>query len=276
MQQYKQDDSNRSQRCLVTGATSGIGKATALELAKHGMSVVIVGRDSNKCQVTLEEIKRESGSQDAEYLVANLSSQREIRSLAQNYLRRYQKLDVLVNNAGAIFYQREESIDGIEMTLALNHLGYFLLTLLLLEIIKDSSPARIINVSSQMHSRSMLDFNDLQNKTSYNAWDAYSQSKLANLYFTYELARRLDRSRVTVNALHPGVVATNFGRSSSGISPEEGAQTPVYLATSLEVASISGKYFQDKRETRSSDISYNREAAKRLWEISERLVGLRK
>lgn len=275
MQHYKQGYSDHNQRCMITGATSGIGKATASELAKRGLDVVIVGRDIDKCQVTLEEIKQASGGQDIEYLVADLSSQQEIRSLARNYLRRYSRLDVLINNAGAIFYQREESIDGIEMTLALNHLAYFLLTLLLLEMIQGSAPARIINVSSQMHSRSKLDLDDLQNKHSYNAWDAYSQSKLANLYFTYELARRLEKSEVTVNALHPGVVATNFGRSSSGISPEEGAQTPVYLATSPEVTSISGKYYRDKRETSSSDNSYDREAARRLWEISERLTGLK-
>jgi NAD(P)-dependent dehydrogenase (short-subunit alcohol dehydrogenase family) len=263
--------------CVVTGATAGIGLATARELARRGARVVIVGRDPAKCAAVAGEI---SGADTA---VADLSSQREVRRLAAELRQRYERIDVLVNNAGAMFSQRRESVDGIEMTFALNHLAYFLLTTTLLDRIR----GRIINVSSHAHERERLDFADLQGRHRYSGPAAYGRSKLANVYFTYELARRLDPMQATVNVLHPGVVASDFGKgnrgmyarglraalSRFGISNEEGAETSVYLATSPDVTDTTGKYFDRSRERRSSPISYDVEAARRLWDESERLVA---
>ncbi len=223
--------------CMVTGATSGIGKVTARELLRMGATVVMVGRSQERCFKTAENFRRETGSKTADYLVADLSSQAEIRRLADDYLGRYDRLDVLVNNAGGFFMKRQESVDGIEMTLALNHLNYFLLTGLLLEIIRASAPARIINVSSNGHHGANIDFDDLQGERSYSGWRAYAQSKLANVLHAYELARRLDAAQVTVNALHPGFVSTRLARNNGLVfqlvmplmriiarSPEEGAR----------------------------------------------------
>lgn len=275
--------------CVVTGATSGIGKATACGIAERSLSVVVVGRDREKSIATVSAIRQETGNPNVEYMLADLSSQQEIRQLAQAFKRRYQRLDVLVNNAGGFFLRRQESEDGIEMTFALNHLGYFLLTNLLLDTLEASVPARIVNVSSAGHRDTEMNFDDLQGEEDYSGWKAYGQSKLANLLFTYELARRLEGTGVTVNALHPGFVATNIGANNfgwlgrllkkiinlRGVSPEEGAETVIYLATSPEVAGVTGKYFVDKEPVRSSAASYDEEAARRLWEISEELTGLR-
>jgi len=273
---------------LITGATDGIGRVTARELARLGARVVIVGRNPEKAAQVSEALRRESGNPAVDFLVADLSSQAAIRQMAADFLQRYEALHVLINNAGALFMQRQVSVDGIEMTFALNHLGYFLTTLLLLERLKASAPARIINVSSMAHAGVRLNFSDLQNTRHYNGWIAYSQSKLANLYFTYELARRLEGRGVTVNALHPGFVASNFGRRDNGlfgaffrliqavaaISPEEGAKTSIYLASSPEVDGVSGRYFVNCRAKASSPASYDREAAQRLWDISLDLCGL--
>ncbi|WP_299029146.1 SDR family oxidoreductase [uncultured Thermanaerothrix sp.] len=273
---------------LITGATDGIGKVTARELAKQGAQVVIVGRNPEKTAQVAEELRRVSDNPKVDYLIADLASQASIRQMVATFRQRYDRLHVLINNAGAYFTRREVSPDGLEMTFALNHLGYFLTTLLLLDVIKASAPARIINVSSMAHAGARLNFEDLQNERRYNGWRAYSQSKLANLYFTYELARRLEGTGVTVNALHPGFVASRFAHNNHdpiawgfrllqrffAISPEEGAQTSIYLATAEEVAAISGRYFVNKRAVSSSPASQDRTAAQRLWEVSLRLCSL--
>jgi retinol dehydrogenase 12 len=271
---------------LVTGATAGIGRVTAETLAKMGANVILVGRSPNKLNAAVAEIRSATGNPRVDGLVADLSSQASVRQLAEEYLARFDQLHILVNNAGAFFARRHESVDGIEMTFALNHLAYFLLTDLLLERIKASTPARIVNVSSGAHVAARLNLDDLENKRSFSGWKAYGESKLANIYFTYELARRLDGSGVTVNALHPGFVATNFGISNGGllaplfrifqmgaISPQEGAQTTLYLASSPEVAGVTGQYFDRSKPVRSSAVSYDQETARRLWAISAQMTG---
>jgi len=268
--------------CMVTGAASGIGAATAQALAQRGATVILVDRDVGKGGLTVEQIKLQTGNAAVELMVADLSSQQEIRRLAQQFNERYQRLDVLINNAGALFGERQESVDGIEMTFALNYLGYFLLTNLLLDTLKASAPARIINTSSRSHARGRINFDDLESRTNYKGLSAYAHSKLAIVLFTYELARRLEGSGVTVNALHPGIVATNFAMQGGGhiglivrlfrpffIGPEQGAQTGIYLATSPEVEGVTGKYFVKRKAVPSSPASYDVATAGRLWEVSE-------
>jgi len=219
-------------------------------------------------------------------LRADLSSQQEVRQLARQFHERYSRLDVLVNNAGGLWMKRQTTVDGLEMTWAVNHLAYFLLTQLLLDVLKASAPARIINVSSRAHQRANLLFDDLLGERRYGGWNAYCRSKLANLLFTYELARRLQGTGVTVNALHPGFVATGFAGNNgwlgrlfqslarwTAISPEEGAQTILYLATAPEVANVSGKYFVQKRAVSSSAASSDEAAARRLWQVSLEQTG---
>ena len=263
--------------CLVTGATDGVGKVSALALAKEGAAVVAVGRDPAKIEATRREAGKNADLLD--FMTADLSSQAEVRALADEFKRKYDRLDVLMNNAGALFTSYRESVDGIEMTFALNHLAYFLLTELLLDTITASAPARIINVSSNAHEGGGIDFDDLYQRRNYSGWGAYNSSKLANLLFTYELARRLAGTNVTVNAVHPGFVNTNFqqaaGLSMRGpLTPEEGADTQIWLATSPDVEGVTGKYFVRRHETRSSDASYDVAAARRLWDVSAKLVGL--
>lgn len=268
--------------CMVTGAASGIGAATAQALAQYGATVILVDRDVHKCATTVKQIKQQTGNAAVEFMGADLSSQQEIRQLAQRFKRHYQRLDVLVNNAGAMFDERRESVDGIEMTFALNYLGYFLLTNLLLDTLKASAPARIVNTSSRSHARALIKFDDLESRTNYKGLSAYAHSKLAIVLFTYELARRLEGTGVTANALHPGIVATNFGRGSGGMlgfvmrlfrplfaSPEKGAQTGIYLSTSPEVEGVTGKYFVKCNAVPSSPASYDTAVAGRLWEVSE-------
>lgn len=273
--------------CMVTGATSGIGLVTTLALAQRGATVVAVGRSQEKGAALVEQIERQTGSATVEYMLADLSSQQEIRRLAQQFQGRYQRLDVLVNNAGGLFISRQQSVDGIEMTFALNHLSYFLLTNLLLDTLKVSAPSRIVNVASDAHESARLDFDDLQGQRRYSGIQAYGRSKLANILFTYELARRLAGTGVTVNTLHPGVVATNFGTNNGrlarvlrrvanlvSISPDQGAQTSIYLATSPEVEGVTGQYFVKQKAVPSSKASYDTAAAARLWQVSEELTGL--
>lgn len=276
--------------CLVTGATSGIGEVTARTMAQMGATVIVVGRDSQRGADTLQRIRAMAANAQVEFTLADLSTQAQIRQLAQEFKRKYSRLDVLVNNAGAWLNSYQESVDGIEMTFALNHLGYFLLTNLLLDALKTSAPARIVNVSSYGHKSGRINFDDLQFRQRYDGMQAYRQSKLANILFTYELARRLAGTGVTVNVLNPGLVATNFGLNNFGlndgwlksllrrayalvaISPEQGAQTAIYLATSLEVESVTGKYFMKEKEAQSSPASHDRAAATRLWQVSENLT----
>ncbi|HEX6552211.1 MAG TPA: SDR family oxidoreductase [Ktedonobacteraceae bacterium] len=275
--------------CLVTGATSGIGKATALGLAQMGATVVMVGRDREKGEAVQREIKTKSGNEAVDLLLADLSSQESIRQLAEDFLQRYTKLHVLINNAGLLSLKRRETVDGLEVTFAVNLLAPFLLTNLLLDVIKASAPSRIINVSSASHEEGYINMDDLQFERHYRFLRAYGQSKLALVLFTYELARRLQGTGVTANCLHPGFVATNFGQygagpiirtvtnlifSSFGISPEEGAKTSIFLATSPEVEGVTGKYFVKSIPKRSAPITYDEALQRQLWEESARLVKL--
>ncbi len=274
--------------CLITGATAGIGFVTARELAAKGMAVTIVGRDAAKTQATAEQIKRETGNAQGDYLVADLSSQAEVRKLANDFTQRHSRLDVLLNNAGAMFTTQQQSADGIEMTFALNHLAPFLLTHLLLDTLKGSAPARIIVVGSDAHNGARNSFDDPQQKRrGYSGLRAYGESKLANIMFTYELARRLAGTGVTANTLHPGFVASNFGKNNGGlvgfgmilmrpimISSDRGAQTSIYLASSPEVEGVTGQYFVKSKPARSSAASYDEAAQRHLWELSEELTGL--
>jgi retinol dehydrogenase-12 len=274
--------------CLVTGATNGIGKVTALELAKMGATVIVVGRNPDKTEAVVNELRAQSGSDRVDKALADLSSLAEVRALAENFKRKYSRLDVLVNNAGAYFGKRQVSADGYEMTFALNHLSYFLLTALLLDVLKASAPSRIVNVASDAHRTAPLDFDDLQAEKKFNGLVVYGRSKLANILFTYELAKRLQGTNVTANTLHPGFVATGFGADSGalmrigikitarlmGVSVEEGAQTTIYLASSPEVEGVTGKYFQKCKPAQSSAASYDVDARERLWQISEQLCGV--
>jgi len=273
---------------MVTGATSGIGKETARELARLGATVVVAGRSRERATATVEEIRRETGNESVEFMLADLSSQAEVRRLAEEFKERHQRLDVLVNNAGGIFVSRRASTDGIEMTFALNHLSYFLLTSLLLDRLRSSAPTRIVNVSSKAHENTAMDFGDLECRKRYRFGSrAYRLSKLGNVLFTYELARRLEGTGVTVNALHPGLVSTNLfsnngvlGRAVTflvrwrGMSPPEGARTCVYLAASPEVEGKTGDYYDDCKAVASSAASRDGMAATRLWEVSAEMTGL--
>jgi NAD(P)-dependent dehydrogenase (short-subunit alcohol dehydrogenase family) len=272
--------------CLVTGATNGIGKETALGLAKLGARVVMVARDRQKGEVVRKALQQQSGNQAIDLLVADLAAQAQVSALAAQVQANYPRLDVLINNAGGIFNKRQLSPDGLEYTFALNHLSYFLLTTLLLERLKASAPARIVNVSSGAHTVGKLDFDDLQGAKRYSGFAAYGNSKLANILFTYELARRLAGSGVTANVLHPGGVATGFALNNSGglrflfkllrpflLSAAQGAETSIYLAASPAVAGVSGQYFEKKKAIKSSARSYDVAVAQRLWQVSEQLVG---
>ena len=278
--------------CLVTGATSGMGEVTAHALARSGATVVLVGRDPGKGAATIDRVKHETGNPAVEFMQADLSSQAQVRQLAREFEARHPHLNVLVNNAGALFMRRQETADGIEMTFGLNHLAPFLLTNLLLDALKSGAPARIVNVSSYGHKSGHMDFADLQLERRYRGLPAYRQSKLANVLFTYELARRLDGTRVTVNAVNPGNVATNFGFNNLGflrgplanvahglyrlvaVSPQQGARTAIYLATSPEVEGVTGAYFEKEAAAPSSEESRNTLVAGRLWEVSAKLTGL--
>jgi retinol dehydrogenase 14 len=277
--------------CIITGATSGLGAATAEGLARLGATVVGVGRDRVRCDATKYRIRNATGNQNIDFMTADLSSQNEIRRFADEFQLKYTRLDVLINNVGGIFLKRMMSVDDIELTFALNHLGPFLLTDLLLELLKSSVPARVVNVSSCGHDRAAaMNFDDLEMSRGYRGFPAYFQSKLANLMFTYELARRLEDDRVTVNAVDPGLVATDIGRNNGWVwrtmkfvydrytntryaTPEQGARTAIYVASSSEVENTTGKYFVDERIADSSDASRDQVAAARLWAESENLTG---
>jgi len=268
---------------LITGATDGIGKQAAVELAAMGAKTVLVGRNEDKCIQAVHDVAELSGNSDASYLLADLSSMEEVRQLAHEFIARHDRLDVLINNAGAAFLTRQETREGFEKTFALNHLAYFLLTELLLDLLKGSAPSRVINVSSGSHYRGKIRFQDPHLRRFYLVLNAYSQSKLANVMHTYALARRLEGSRVTANCLHPGLVRTGIFRKVQGVGPtfekflfsarkaisvEEGAETLVYLASSDEVASLSGSYYYKKKARTTSDLSYEVEVQERLWDMS--------
>lgn len=267
---------------MITGANSGIGKETAIGLAKQGATVILVCRDAAKGEAALKEIKERTGNASIDLLIADLSSQQAIRELVTDFKKRYSKLHVLINNAGLVLTKRTLTVDGIETQFAVNHLAPFLLTNLLLDVLKASAPARVVNVSSAVHKRATLE--DLQSEKKYGSFGAYGKSKLALTLFTYELARRLKGSGVTVNAVHPGMVSTNLGRNMGWFANSiykaisknvaKGAETPIYVATSPEVEGITGKYFANKRETSSSKLSYDETAAKQIWDLSAKLTHL--
>ena len=271
--------------CLVTGATGGIGLITAQTLAERGATVVLASRSASKCAEVAARITAETGNAQVSYLAGDLSSMAQVRAVAEQFLAQHERLDVLVNNAGAVFSSRQVSADGYEMTMALNHLNYFYLTQLLQDRLLASAPARIVNVSSDAHKMGSMRFDDLMSERGYNGFGVYSMSKLANVLFTYELARRLEGSGVTANALHPGFVASNFGRSNGGmwnmfmpvvqlfaISPQRGAETSIHLAASPAVEGVTGQYFDKKRAVASSPASHDIAAQRRLWDVSEQLV----
>jgi NAD(P)-dependent dehydrogenase (short-subunit alcohol dehydrogenase family) len=273
--------------CLVTGATSGIGWETARALAALGATLALVGRDTGRLQRAIDRIRESAPDARLESYVAELSSQEQVRRLAREFQSGHDRLDVLVNDAGAVFPTRRESVDGIEMTLALNHLAPFLLTNLLRDTLKASAPSRVVTVSSGAHQGAKVKFDDLQLTHGYGMWRAYGRSKLMNLLFTRELARRLAGTGVTANALHPGFVSSNFGKSEGPmwaavfslmrpfmISAENGAQTAIYLASSPEVEGASGWYYVDCHPVTPSSEARDDATARRLWEVSERLTGL--
>jgi retinol dehydrogenase-12 len=256
---------------LVTGATNGIGRATAREIARMGARTLIVARDPARGEGVAREIRESTGGV-VESLVADLSAQAQVRALAAAVRERTGRLDLLVNNAGAIFAARELSVDGVEMTFALNHLAYFLLTLELLPLMAGRPDARVVNVSSVAHERGAIDFDDLQGARRYGMWKAYAQSKLANLLFTRELARRAGPDGVSANALHPGAVASGFGRNHPGLSPERGARTTLHVATDPGLRGVSGRYFSSCRERSPSQAARDDDTALRLWQISEAMT----
>jgi NAD(P)-dependent dehydrogenase (short-subunit alcohol dehydrogenase family) len=282
-------DNMNGKICLVTGATNGIGKATAQALAQLGATVIIVGRDAQKTSQVVDEIRSTSDNPRVGSLLADLSSEQEVRRLADEYKSKYAHLHILLNNAGGFFMRRHLRVDGIETTFALNHLAGFLLTNLLLDTIKASAPARIINVSSNAHASGKIEFDNLQGEREYGP-RAYDNSKLANILFTMELARRLEGTGVTVNALHPGFVATGFAKNNGKLfaalvsiitplvarSPAKGAETSVYLASSPSVEGITGEYFYDSHVIPAAPQATDMVVARKLWDVSAEMVHLAK
>ena len=279
----------RGRICLVTGATDGIGWMTARALARDGARVVLVGRNQAKGEMRAAALRAETGNDAVGFERADLAAQGDIRALAGRLAAKLPHLDVLVNNVGAWFHRRIEGPDGIEMTWALNHLGQFLLTGLVLDLLGAAEAGRIVNVASRAHLGPQVSFDDPEGRSRYAGWRAYQQSKLANLLFTYRLAERLDGGRVTANCLHPGFVASRFGHNNTGlprlvavvtqrlfaISEEKGAVTSHYLAADEAVAGVSGRYFVKCRPVESSPASRDREAQALLWRMSEEMTSFR-
>ena len=278
---------SRPRVCLLTGATLGIGRAAAEALVPMGMELVLVARDRARLESLAAELRRRTPGARVEVLAGDLSRMSEVRRIAREFRATHPRLDVLANNAGALFARREETSEGLERTLALNHLAYFVLTEELLPVLTASAPSRIVNVSSDAHVGMRLDLDDLNyTRGRYRPFVAYGRSKLMNILFTRELARRLEGTRVSANAMHPGFVRSGFGQNNPGFlgkfiklgqvfarTPERGAQTLVYLATSPEVEGVSGKYFHDEAESRTSGAAKDMEVARRLWDVSVRLAG---
>jgi NAD(P)-dependent dehydrogenase (short-subunit alcohol dehydrogenase family) len=281
------DSNMKSRVCLITGATSGIGFAAAKELARLESNVTIIGRNKEKCNETVSKIIEYTGNPNVDFILADLSTLSEVRNAAIQFLEKNRKLDVLINNAGVSLGKYQETTEGIEKTIVVNHLSHFLLTNMLLDTIKKSAPSRIINVSSELHRRAQINFDDLYMKNNYRGMKAYGNSKLMNILFTYELSRRLEGTRVAVNAMHPGLVRTNLGGNSGIISKmiwslitlfaksaEDGAKTIIYLATEPRIENITGKYFSNEKEVNSSTLSYDEKISERLWSMSKKLTGL--
>lgn len=271
---------------IVTGANSGIGEQVSLGLALLGSIVVMVCRDKSKGEAAKDAIIKSTGNNAVELMIADLASMASVRDFAESFKQRHNRLNILVNNAGLIMGGRVGTVDNLETTFEVNYLSHFLLTLLLLDMMKESAPSRIINVSSSAHYSGKMDFDDLQESRGYGVMKSYSQSKLAQVLFTYELARKLEGTGVTVNAVHPGAVRTRWGDEGGilgigvrlarpfMISPQKGAETPLYLASSPEVEGITGKYWYKKKENESSKESYDENEARLLWIESTRLAGI--
>lgn len=275
----------RGKTVVITGANSGVGKATATQLATMRATTVLACRDRQKGEAALAEVRSVSKNPDVHLLMLDLASQSSVRQFAREYESRFRRLDVLVNNAGVILAKREMTPDGIVQMFAVNYLSQFLLTNLLLPRLVASAPSRVVNVTSALHFNGHLDFKDIQGKKHYRSSASYAQAKLAIVLFTYELARRLKVTGVTVNCVHPGAVATGLGQKDAGLlaavmfaarpfmpPPEEGAETPVYLASAPELVNVTGQYFVKKKPVRSSSESYDEAEAKRLWDVSVELT----
>ncbi len=268
---------------MITGANSGIGKETAKVLAEKGATIILICRNKERGEATLKELKEKTKSNKFELYLADLADPNAIQRVVAQFREKYDKLDVLINNAGVVLSKRIVTPLGYEKTFAVNYLGHFLLTNLLLDLLIESAPSRIINVSSGVHTSANLNFDDINLSSGFRSLRAYANSKLANLLFTYELARRLEGTGVTVNALHPGFVRSNFGRRGRkwyvrilfdiarifAISVEKGAKTSIYLASSPEVKDVTGKYYYKSKPVKSSKASYDREAQKKLWQLSK-------
>ena len=277
----------KGKTCIITGATSGIGFETAARLGALGARLVLIGRNRHRGEVALARLRSRVPGITAEMHYADLSRVDDIVRLSRTLLETAKRIDVLLNNAGGIFARRETAPDALERTFALNHMGYFRLTALLHRRLVASAPARIVSVASEAHRGARLNFNDLQCTSNYSGWKAYQRSKLANILFTRELARLLQGTGVTANCLHPGFVATGFGDNNRGIwgygiaiakwlsaiPVERGAETPVYLSSSPDVGSTTGKYFDKCRERTPDSPATDDRAAARLWEVSEKLAG---
>ena len=271
---------------MITGGTSGIGRAAATALAAMGAEVVVSGRNRERGEAALAEIRRASGNDKVSLMIADLAVQAEVRKLADDFKERHERLDVLVNNAGLIRSTRTETPDGVELTLAVNHLAPFLLTNLLLDLLRESAPSRIVTVSSEARRGAQIDFDDLQSERRYRAFPVYGMTKKANILFTYELAERLEGTGVVANCVHPGGVNTSFGddNRSPGVllfrafkpfmrTPEQGADTVIYLASSPEAAEMNGRYLMDRKEVSPAE-PRDEAAQRRLWEASEALTNL--
>lgn len=272
---------------VITGGTDGIGRETARALAARGAQVTLVGRNAAKGDTVVRSLRTETGNEQVHFVQADLSARRGVLHAAEALNERFRHIDVLVNNAGAMFQARQLSADGIEMTFALNHLAYFLLTSEVLGLLAAADQGRVVNVASAAHQGARLDLDDLQMERGYSGWRAYSRSKLANIYFTYELARRLEGTRVTANCLHPGFVASAFGNNNgavfrmlfeaakriAAIPEREGARTSVHVATDPSLKLVSGQYFDKCQPARSSDVSHDMAVAAELWHRSEVMCG---
>jgi retinol dehydrogenase 14 len=268
-------DSIKNKIILITGSTDGIGKQTAFDLADMGAKVIIHGRDETKAKFVAYEIKESTGNPSVDYFIADFSSLQEVKNLAVQLHSKYDKLDVLINNAGVYMNKREFSKDGFEMTFAVNHLAHFLLTHLLMDMIEKSENGRILNVASMAHAHE-IDFDNLQGEKFFDGYTAYSYSKLCNILFTYQLARQLENKGLTVTCLHPGVIRTKLLRTGWGMgggSLASGSKTSVFLASSPEMEKATGKYFANKQEVASARISYDQVMQDKLWQLSERMVA---
>jgi retinol dehydrogenase 14 len=278
MNHYSETKCMTTKTILITGATDGIGMQTALDLARQGHHILVHGRNATRGQKVVEKIQRATKNERVDLLIADLSEMQQVRQLASDVQTKYPRLDVLINNAGVFMKERVLTPDGFETTFAVNHLAPFLLTNLLLDLLKASAPARVVTVSSMTHHNGQMEWDNLQAEKHFNGLDAYTRSKLANVLFAYALTERVRSAQITSNAMHPGVIATKLlqqGWGGGGSDLTRGSQTSAYLATSPQLENVTGKYFVNKREAPSSKASQDRDLQETLWETSVRLVNLK-